>query len=56
MDLAGREDQPPEPNGATQPLTWKPAPLDHFGDLIWVVLGGDGLKGLAHVGAWQAIE
>jgi NTE family protein len=35
---------------------WQPAPLDHLGNRIWAVLGGGGLKGLAHVGAWQAIE
>jgi len=35
---------------------WTPAPLDHLGNRIWAVLGGGGLKGLAHVGAWQAIE
>src|SRR5262245_10994665 len=35
---------------------WTPAPLDHLGDRVWAVLGGGGLKGLAHVGAWQAIE
>ena len=35
---------------------WKPAPLGYLGKQVWVVLGGGGLKGLAHVGAWQAIE
>jgi NTE family protein len=35
---------------------WQPAPLDHLGSRIWAVLGGGGLKGLSHVGAWQAIE
>ena len=35
---------------------WTPAPLGHLGNRIWAVLGGGGLKGLAHVGAWQAIE
>src|SRR4029079_11478659 len=35
---------------------WTPAPLGHLGGRIWAVLGGGGLKGLAHVGAWQAIE
>ena len=38
------------------PLDWTPAPLDYLGNRVWVVLGGGGLKGLAHVGAWQAIE
>ena len=45
-DQAGKED----------PAGWTPAPLDYLGDRVWVVLGGGGLKGLAHVGAWQAIE
>lgn len=35
---------------------WAPAPLDHLGSRVWAVLGGGGLKGLAHAGAWQAIE
>ena len=35
---------------------WKPVPLGYLGDRIWAVLGGGGIKGLAHVGAWQAIE
>ncbi|MGD2070755.1 MAG: patatin-like phospholipase family protein, partial [Gemmatimonadota bacterium] len=26
------------------------------GRRVWVVMGGGGLKGLAHVGAWQAVE
>jgi NTE family protein len=35
---------------------WKAVPLDHLGNRIWAVLGGGGLKGLAHVGAWQAFD
>ncbi|MSR36969.1 MAG: hypothetical protein EXR95_10090 [Gemmatimonadetes bacterium] len=35
---------------------WTQAPLDRLGTRVWAVLGGGGLKGLAHVGAWQAIE
>ena len=38
------------------PAGWAPAPLDYLGNQVWVVLGGGGLKGLAHVGAWQALE
>ena len=38
------------------PTGWTPAPLGYLGNQVWVVLGGGGLKGLAHVGAWQAIE
>jgi NTE family protein len=35
---------------------WRPGDLDALGDAPWLVLGGGGLKGLAHVGAWQALE
>jgi NTE family protein len=35
---------------------WEPIPLGFLGDRIWAVLGGGGIKGLAHVGAWQAVE
>ena len=35
---------------------WKPIPLGFLGDRPWAVLGGGGIKGLAHVGAWQAFE
>lgn len=35
---------------------WQPGPLDALGDGAWLVLGGGGLRGLAHVGAWQAME
>jgi NTE family protein len=31
-------------------------PLGHLGERVWAVLGGGGIKGLAHIGAWQAIE
>lgn len=30
--------------------------LEDLGDTPWLVLGGGGLKGLAHVGAWRALE
>ena len=36
----------------------KPSTTSTFGDLgtrPWLVLGGGGLKGLAHVGAWRAL-
>lgn len=36
--------------------SWAAAPLECLGHQPWVVLGGGGLKGLAHVGAWQAIQ
>lgn len=35
---------------------WRPGPLDRLGSRPWLVLGGGGLKGLAHVGAWQALQ
>ncbi len=33
----------------------KPTPLQE-GEGVWLVLGGGGLKGLAHVGAWKALQ
>lgn len=35
---------------------WEPGPLEGLGDRVWLVLGGGGLKGLSHVGAWEALE
>jgi len=35
---------------------WKVRSLDALGDRIWVVLGGGGVRGVAHAGAWQAIK
>jgi len=32
------------------------AELGSLGDRIWLVLGGGGLKGLAHIGAWRALR
>lgn len=29
---------------------------EHLGDRVWAVFGGGGLRGLAHVGAWRALE
>ena len=46
----------PDQGSRGDSVGWEPAPLDHLGKKVWVVLGGGGLKGLAHVGAWQAIE
>ena len=47
----------PPPGGAGEHhARWKTGPLQPLGRRIWVVLGGGGLKGLAHVGAWQALE
>lgn len=36
-------------------MTWTPAALDRLGSRPWLVLGGGGMKGLAHVGVWQAL-
>ncbi len=33
-----------------------PPPIEALGDRIWVVLGGGGVRGVAHAGAWQAIR
>jgi NTE family protein len=35
---------------------WRPGPLEALGERVWLVLGGGGLRGLAHVGVWQALE
>lgn len=29
---------------------------EYLGEAVWLVMGGGGLKGLAHVGAWRALE
>jgi NTE family protein len=41
--------------GPTYP-SWDPGSLAPLGDRVSVVLGGGGIKGLAHVGVWQALE
>ncbi len=43
-------------NDHPERVTWTPGPLDPLGADPWLVLGGGGLKGLAHVGAWQALD
>ncbi len=48
-----------EPTGEEAPEgapAWSPGRLEPLGSEVWAVLGGGGLKGLAHVGAWQALE
>jgi NTE family protein len=35
---------------------WTPGSLERLGERVWLVLGGGGLRGLAHVGAWQAFS
>jgi NTE family protein len=54
----GGVEAPPRmsPEASPEAPGWSPAPLGFLGDRIWAVLGGGGLKGLAHVGAWQAFE
>lgn len=37
-------------------LTGSNTPLDALGDRVWVVLGGGGVRGVAHAGAWQALR
>lgn len=44
------------PLDAGPPDLWQPGPLEALGDEVWLVLGGGGLRGMAHVGVWQALE
>jgi NTE family protein len=46
----------PEETLGQQVGTWVPGSLDALGPRPWIVLGGGGLRGLAHVGVWQALE
>ncbi len=39
----------------TDVTSWPVRPLDELGHRIWVVLGGGGIRGVAHAGAWQAL-
>lgn len=45
-----------EPGKGSAEAAWTAASVEGLGEVPWVVMGGGGLKGLAHVGAWQAIE
>ena len=50
-----------ESEGETRPEPpvegeWEAASAERLGARPWMVMGGGGLKGLAHVGAWQAVE
>lgn len=45
-----------EPRKSSAEAAWTAASVEGLGEAPWVVMGGGGLKGLAHVGAWQAIE
>ncbi len=38
------------------PQTDRPPQLEALGDRIWVVMGGGGVRGVAHAGAWQALR
>ena len=37
-------------------VSYEPAGPDGAGDAIWLVMGGGALKGLAHIGAWKAVQ
>jgi NTE family protein len=37
-------------------VSWPTGPLGGLGDRVWLVLGGGGLRGLAHAGVWQALQ
>lgn len=43
-------------SGEPVEASWRSRDLSHLGGSPWVVLGGGGLKGLAHLGAWEAID
>src|SRR5262245_7659663 len=45
-----------EGTGGETDARWQPGPLGALGDRAWLVLGGGGMKGLSHVGAWQALQ
>lgn len=45
-----------EPRTGPAEAAWTAASAEELGEAPWVVMGGGGLKGLAHLGAWQAIE
>lgn len=49
---AGRLRMTPSPHESS----WSPGPISALGTDPWLVLGGGGLKGLAHVGAWKALQ
>lgn len=54
MRNAPKDDRPasPEEGPSGTPL----ADFGSLGERIWLVLGGGGLKGLAHIGAWRALR
>lgn len=56
---AGRAPEPASPGEDGGSVRRRPSERtsdESLGSEIWAVLGGGGLKGLAHVGAWQAFE
>jgi NTE family protein len=61
-DLSTDSQRPedPSPEGAGTVMEgharWEPGPLGALGERAWLVLGGGGMKGLSHVGAWQALQ
>lgn len=50
----------PSGSGGTRPVEGTPGTpamdLGSLGDRVWLVLGGGGLKGLAHIGVWRALD
>ncbi len=52
------ERHPPEPDPVGVGLPHAPWPVKDFsylGDRVWLVLGGGGIRGVAHAGVWQAL-
>lgn len=55
--MSPASERPPSPDAPDPGRTVTPAPgLGSLGRRVWLVLGGGGLKGLAHVGAWRALS
>ncbi len=50
-----RQDSGAEASGPGRDADWPARDLSMLGEEVWAVLGGGGLKGLAHLGAWEAI-
>lgn len=47
---------PPELEVGHAHPTWPTRDLSWLGDRIWLVLGGGGVRGVAHAGVWQALS
>lgn len=50
------EDPHPELEVGHAHPTWPTRDLSWLGDRIWLVLGGGGVRGVAHAGVWQALS